>query len=1545
MTGIRRPAAVVVGAVSMALAIEADGANLVLASDGRSLAPIVVASSADANTLRAADELADYIAKISGAEPDVLVGSPSPVPAHAIWVGYQSRLDGLFPGVDFSYDHPEEIVIASTSEHLAITGNDRVLGGKQVEFGTANAVYTFLQKYLDVRWLWPGELGEDIVKRSTLALAPFTYRHHPQLRQRDILRLWGMDRPNAKGPNLDWMLRQRLYLRSLGSPAGHSFTDWWDKYRASHRDYFALQPDGTRSGYPAPENAKLCVANPAVATQWLDNVSATLAADASQTLFGALPNDSYLSGVCVCDRCRAWDCLDAPRDWTYYWAGHSERYVALTDRYVTFWNRLAAGLKARFPGRALYVVGGAYGTYQSPPIDVTPAENIVINYVGHFPLTKESFRTRQKQEWLGWAAKASMLVYRPNLWYWAGGCWGLPEVAMTETIEDFAFLRANRCVGIIIDSAWGHWATQGPEYYIMGQLAWDPYQDGAAVMADYYSRGFGPAAGDVASYWGVMEEARRQAMAVPGLSLGGAYKVEILDALRQAYDEDCLAGAGALLDAAEDKVRTGPAVYRRRVAFVRTGFEYARMLMRAAAHMDAIRATDGGNKAAIDEVERIWDRVDVICATVTNSFNTTYLTSRIRGGGYMGDMEDYLGPADSDFRAAPPTPGVTAPAAPTGLAADAISAERVRLSWRDHADNEYLYKVYRSPNGVSGWVRVDPYGACPPNTTAFVDDGLEALTRYYYRVRCRNAGGNSAYTSVVSAQTPAVTRTPAAPTAFEARAVSAERVELTWTDNSDNEENFKIRRSLDGTDWVSLPPLLPSADTSRYVDTGVSPNTTYYYRIKAEHATFGDSPYTDPPVQVRTPRPAGPFVCYNDLAWTAGQRAGNITCYTRGEHGLLVDHESGALVLAMASVNSGGAGPELEQGADAAAGTDAADVFGGKVDCAGLISYDAENPLVLHVSELDPALRYELVVFGNRAKPVYSTRKTSVTISNVAGFRNRSSAGARIGTIDLTDDTTQTVNGDNTADGRVARFDEIAVWPNGELTVTIRDPSGYPYVNAFMLAAVQPDARTMPIGRESEWKYHDGGVALGTAWRNTAFNDGGWDEGSGPLGYGEPGLATTVSYGGDAGDKHRTTYFRKAFALDVGPAAVTGLRLYARYDDGFVAYLNGREVARRSMPGGTVSYATFADSHEALTYELVDLTAERDALVQGANVLAVEVHQTSAGSSDLVMDMELVLDRVARGWQVVTTVARGDAWRYRKGTDEASSPSSAWRRVAFDDSDWTPGATPLGYGRANLATDLDDMRTRYNSLFLRKRFAVANATLISEVSVQVDYDDAFILWLNGEELTRHNMGGAPGSQVAYDAVALGSATGSWRRVLSGAALPPLLDRTNLVAVQVFNSGLNSADLFIDVEIGVTEGSRLSVERDGDLDGMDDAWEAVNFTSDNGAPGEDDDGDGIDNESEYIAGTSPQSADSRFALTVESSHGQMRVILPTRPASGTGYAGLTRYYAIEQRSRMGPNDVWSLVPGYIRVLGTGATVIYTNSTPDSLGCYRGRVWLE
>ena len=166
-----------------------------------------------------------------------------------------------------------------------------------------------------------------------------------------------------------------------------------------------------------------------------------------------------------------------------------------------------------------------------------------------------------------------------------------------------------------------------------------------------------------------------------------------------------------------------------------------------------------------------------------------------------------------------------------------------------------------------------------------------------------------------------------------------------------------------------------------------------------------------------------------------------------------------------------------------------------------------------------------------------------------------------------------------------------------------------------------PPVVTSVIAKKATWKYYPGDREPDPAWKERTFGDGDWVSSNGPLGFGYAGLGVQLPPG------RRTYYLRKIFSLSGDPSKYTKLTLHVNYDDGFVLYLNGKELARRAMPNGSASYATPALGHAAGAYEAIDLGHIIEGLTKGVYCLAVEVHQKEADNTGLFWDAELVSER------------------------------------------------------------------------------------------------------------------------------------------------------------------------------------------------------------------------------------------------------------------------------------------------------------------------------
>ncbi|HWI56155.1 MAG TPA: hypothetical protein VNZ22_02930, partial [Bacillota bacterium] len=148
------------------------------------------------------------------------------------------------------------------------------------------------------------------------------------------------------------------------------------------------------------------------------------------------------------------------------------------------------------------------------------------------------------------------------------------------------------------------------------------------------------------------------------------------------------------------------------------------------------------------------------------------------------------------------------------------------------------------------------------------------------------------------------------------------------------------------------------------------------------------------------------------------------------------------------------------------------------------------------------------------------------------------------------------------------------------------------------------------------WRYQDSGADLGTGWRQPAYDDASWLSGPAQLGYGDGDEATLLR----SSPVDPCYYFRHRFVV-TDPAQFDALSLEILRDDGAVVYLNGTEVARYNLPTGTITFNTWAATASEFSWDPPQSVP--NLLVAGTNVIAVEIHQASATSTDVSFDLKL----------------------------------------------------------------------------------------------------------------------------------------------------------------------------------------------------------------------------------------------------------------------------------------------------------------------------------
>lgn len=179
------------------------------------------------------------------------------------------------------------------------------------------------------------------------------------------------------------------------------------------------------------------------------------------------------------------------------------------------------------------------------------------------------------------------------------------------------------------------------------------------------------------------------------------------------------------------------------------------------------------------------------------------------------------------------------------------------------------------------------------------------------------------------------------------------------------------------------------------------------------------------------------------------------------------------------------------------------------------------------------------------------------------------------------------------------------------------------------------------IANTATWKYLDDGSNQGTSWRTSEFNDSSWSSGPAELGYGDFDEVTTVN-SGPAGGRYATTYFRGSTNIP-DPSTFVNFTISVTYDDAYAIYVNGTEVARHAGLTNNAPFDEYANNTVGNNANDT-LTIPASVFVPGTNIIAVEIHQSSSGSSDISFALSLT-GEISGGTQGSFTPTPGAANR------------------------------------------------------------------------------------------------------------------------------------------------------------------------------------------------------------------------------------------------------------------------------------------------------------
>jgi len=204
-------------------------------------------------------------------------------------------------------------------------------------------------------------------------------------------------------------------------------------------------------------------------------------------------------------------------------------------------------------------------------------------------------------------------------------------------------------------------------------------------------------------------------------------------------------------------------------------------------------------------------------------------------------------------------------ATPTDLAIWFYSGNLVRLSWKEWSLEEAGFSIERSINDQESFVEI---GSVDANETEFDDTNIEQEANYFYRVKAYKGEFSSEYSNSVEVLIPLTL--PAPPSNLLGTVISEDQIDLTWTDNSNNEDSFLIFKDVNQEGYKPIGPL-PKNQTS-YSDTDIRLDqilTYYVVAINSEGTSSASNSFVEKTLPVAPSDLMGTVVSDNriELSW------------------------------------------------------------------------------------------------------------------------------------------------------------------------------------------------------------------------------------------------------------------------------------------------------------------------------------------------------------------------------------------------------------------------------------------------------------------------------------------------------------------------------------------------------------------------------------------------------------------------------------------------------------------------------------------------------
>jgi hypothetical protein len=467
-----------------------------LVEQGRAPAKIIVMTPKEKVSEElsfAIKDLQTFVKLATGAELAIQYGGAADGPSIVLGDCDAAAKEGL-KGASLP---PEGFAIKTAPQTVFIVGRDENGLKKRFDMaecsmnGTAWGIYEFLERFVDVRWYFPGELGYSVPKRADLAVQPIWLEDAPFYRKRTIYPSWT---DVTTPPVYPHHVRLRMGNSWPAMVVVHHPADCSPEFGKTRPEIFQLNADGTRN------LQMLCFGNPMTLQTYIEKIAQHYDegkpieynpdGNEKDSEWGFLgnaitvsPNDMPVA--CKCEYCRK------------LWNSDGGGYGTASRVVGQFVADLGRAVEKRWPDKVIIYL--PYWNYTTPPEGIEFPKNVEIQLCGMPGLAQYKEPTIAASEQYNIDTWIKLSGRKVQNWHYS--CW--PEdrtkaaYLFPHTIKEFYQRNRDKIVGSFINGVEDHWPRQHISLYVWMKAMWNPDFDVDAAMSEYCRRMYGPAADEM----------------------------------------------------------------------------------------------------------------------------------------------------------------------------------------------------------------------------------------------------------------------------------------------------------------------------------------------------------------------------------------------------------------------------------------------------------------------------------------------------------------------------------------------------------------------------------------------------------------------------------------------------------------------------------------------------------------------------------------------------------------------------------------------------------------------------------------------------------------------------------------------------------------------------------------------------------------------------------------------------------------------------------------------------------------------------------------